>query len=117
MLEITTPIVLQEEPGGRKFFYYKTPTALQTPKQRYVWRKELQAPEGAKKVYIDQLPESADVSESTYGPACRFLTIALPGFTNDADDCKGCQQGGPSHYASDRCESGKYNHCSCDTCF
>lgn len=23
----------------------------------------------------------------------------------------------PSHWASDRCESGKRNHCSCDACF
>lgn len=23
----------------------------------------------------------------------------------------------PSHTASDRCESGKRNHCTCDTCF
>ena len=23
----------------------------------------------------------------------------------------------PSHDASHRCESGKHNHCSCDTCF
>lgn len=24
---------------------------------------------------------------------------------------------GPSHDASDRCESGRYDHCTCDTCF
>jgi len=23
----------------------------------------------------------------------------------------------PSHDASDRCESGRHSHCSCDTCF
>lgn len=23
----------------------------------------------------------------------------------------------PSHDASSRCESGKHNHCTCDTCF
>jgi hypothetical protein len=23
----------------------------------------------------------------------------------------------PSHDASERCESGKHSHCSCDTCF
>ena len=23
----------------------------------------------------------------------------------------------PPHDASDRCESGKHNHCTCDTCF
>ena len=23
----------------------------------------------------------------------------------------------PSHDASDRCESGKHSHCTCDTCF
>jgi hypothetical protein len=23
----------------------------------------------------------------------------------------------PPHDASDRCESGRHNHCSCDTCF
>lgn len=23
----------------------------------------------------------------------------------------------PPHKASDRCESGKYNHCTCDICF
>lgn len=23
----------------------------------------------------------------------------------------------PHHYASDRCESGKHSHCTCDTCF
>lgn len=23
----------------------------------------------------------------------------------------------PSHKASDHCQSGKYNHCTCDSCF
>ncbi len=23
----------------------------------------------------------------------------------------------PNHYASERCQSGKRNHCTCDTCF
>jgi hypothetical protein len=39
-------------------------------------------------------------------------------------DCAGCQvffdnpdAMGPSHKASDRCESGKRSHCTCDTCF
>jgi hypothetical protein len=47
-------------------------------------------------------------------------------------DCKMCQeiyypklQAGqlisdifaPRHKASDRCKSGKYSHCTCDTCF
>lgn len=34
--------------------------------------------------------------------------------------CTTCEQyglHGPSHDASDRCESGKRPHCSCDTCF
>lgn len=36
-------------------------------------------------------------------------------------ECKYCQENRntmePSHFASDRCESGKRNHCTCDTCF
>lgn len=40
--------------------------------------------------------------------------------------CKGCQEFfehptvdpfAPRHKASDSCESGKYPHCTCDTCF
>ena len=40
------------------------------------------------------------------------------------DGCSACDtiktapsQFGPRHFASDRCESGKRNHCTCDTCF
>lgn len=40
------------------------------------------------------------------------------------DGCATCeriktQHGGfgPDHDASERCESGKFSHCSCDTCF
>jgi len=42
---------------------------------------------------------------------------------DDAERCPTCidikANGGfgPPHKASDRCESGKYAHCSCDTCF
>lgn len=36
-------------------------------------------------------------------------------------DCQQCvyanAHGGPSHYASPRCRSGKRPHCTCDTCF
>lgn len=37
-------------------------------------------------------------------------------------DCKGCQYNvkegfGPPHDASKRCQSGGYDHCTCDTCF
>jgi len=36
-------------------------------------------------------------------------------------ECHHCdmnaQSFGPSHDASPRCESGKRNHCTCDTCF
>jgi len=37
-------------------------------------------------------------------------------------DCPSCIRNreygmGPSHWASPRCESGGYNHCSCDVCF
>lgn len=36
-------------------------------------------------------------------------------------DCEACvaarEFGGPSHYASPRCRSGKRPHCTCDTCF
>lgn len=37
-------------------------------------------------------------------------------------ECKFCDAHGdndmmPSHDASPRCESGKRNHCTCDTCF
>jgi hypothetical protein len=36
-------------------------------------------------------------------------------------ECKTCDEHGdgmmPGHHASPRCESGGYNHCSCDTCF
>lgn len=39
-----------------------------------------------------------------------------------AGDCAYCDREGantfhPPHDASDRCESGKHAHCSCDTCF
>jgi hypothetical protein len=38
-----------------------------------------------------------------------------------AGECKSCdrEKGSfhPPHDASDRCESGKHSHCSCDTCF
>lgn len=39
------------------------------------------------------------------------------------DDCRMCQEirnaggFGPSHDASENCESGGHSHCSCDTCF
>ena len=38
------------------------------------------------------------------------------------DDCSMCAEGrktgfAPAHYASIRCESGRHEHCSCDTCF
>lgn len=36
-------------------------------------------------------------------------------------ECATCDKEGdgmmPSHTASDRCESGKHNHCTCDACF
>jgi len=39
-------------------------------------------------------------------------------------ECKGCddirargETFAPYHDASPRCESGRHNHCSCDTCF
>lgn len=31
--------------------------------------------------------------------------------------CAACVEGGPPHYASPKCESGGFNHCSCDRCF
>lgn len=36
--------------------------------------------------------------------------------------CSTCQEYkrhgfGPSHFASSNCQSGKHNHCTCDTCF
>jgi len=35
--------------------------------------------------------------------------------------CTACldpaQRGGPDHFASPNCESGKRPHCSCDTCY
>lgn len=37
------------------------------------------------------------------------------------DHCPSCsaEKGGihPPHFASPRCESGRHNHCTCDTCF
>lgn len=35
-------------------------------------------------------------------------------------NCSSCQRNngqGPSHSASDRCQSGKRNHCTCNACF
>lgn len=33
-------------------------------------------------------------------------------------DCPSCASGTPvPHFASVRCESGRRNHCTCDTCF
>ena len=36
-------------------------------------------------------------------------------------DCKACASssvfGGPGHYASPNCQSGRRPHCSCDTCY
>lgn len=31
--------------------------------------------------------------------------------------CRDYGEAGPPHFASERCESGQYNHCSCDNCF
>jgi len=40
---------------------------------------------------------------------------------HEVDGCPFCErfkgQMHPSHDASDRCESGKYDHCTCDVCF
>ena len=39
---------------------------------------------------------------------------------HERENCSFCQQhgtDGPPHFASSRCESGRRNHCSCDTCF
>lgn len=37
------------------------------------------------------------------------------------EECKVCQANKgrmyPNHFASSNCKSGKYNHCTCDTCF
>lgn len=37
------------------------------------------------------------------------------------NNCKTCQEYKreiyPNHFASSNCESGKRNHCTCDTCF
>jgi len=39
----------------------------------------------------------------------------------EIDECSLCHeyqgQMAPPHFASDRCESGKHPHCSCDVCF
>lgn len=52
----------------------------------------------------------------------RAQVIAKYGAANPEHlDCKTCLEysvfGGPSHDASQRCESGKRSHCSCDCCF
>jgi len=49
------------------------------------------------------------------------------GYTDSAlyiDGCPYCEQEKadgncffPSHFAGTRCESGKHNHCTCDSCF
>ena len=50
---------------------------------------------------------------STYEP----VGIYVDGCTY----CQGERERGntffPSHHASERCQSGKRNHCTCDTCF
>lgn len=49
------------------------------------------------------------------------LKVALSGRPETAESCALCEQfartGGPRHEASDRCESGRRPHCSCDACF
>lgn len=40
----------------------------------------------------------------------------------EIEECKYCQENKnsymfPNHFASNRCESGKRNHCTCDVCF
>lgn len=40
---------------------------------------------------------------------------------DEIENCKYCQNSKgtmhPNHFASSRCESGRRNHCTCDTCF
>lgn len=45
-------------------------------------------------------------------PACKFcVEHVYPALRENREPF--C----PPHKASDRCESGKYAHCTCDTCF
>jgi hypothetical protein len=44
------------------------------------------------------------------------LRFAAPGTCRYCDQCR-TDPMMPYHEASDRCESGKHNHCTCDTCF
>lgn len=59
-------------------------------------------------------------------PLCLLVSCAERRKVQDAlvkASCETCQhikqEGGygPPHFASERCESGRRDHCSCDTCF
>jgi hypothetical protein len=47
------------------------------------------------------------ITRQKYQPACTFC---------DTEKAAG-NSFFPSHYPSSRCQSGSYNHCTCDTCF
>lgn len=65
---------------------------------------------------MDQIAKRIAAVESTLIQPKRHK--AEPGECQSCDDYRA--EGTdfhPPHDASDRCESGKHNHCSCDTCF
>ncbi len=72
-------------------------------------------------------PSDVPVGSSVQFKELRQAKINRMEATGDLDpNCKGCKPYyehptvlpfAPSHKASNRCESGKYPHCTCDTCF
>lgn len=50
----------------------------------------------------------------------KLARVPSPPRRHRVEGCPSCAADGtegPSHDASERCESGKYPHCSCDLCF
>jgi len=57
-----------------------------------------------------------DVTSGVIDPPKPYAPGRVAGCSTCDRDPEG-RQLMPPHTASDRCESGKHDHCSCDTCF
>lgn len=55
----------------------------------------------------------------SYDKGVKYVPTAI--YVDGCDYCDREKEAGstffPSHFASARCRSGSYNHCTCDTCF
>ena len=66
---------------------------------------------------VEDMGDGIATVDIDYDKASKAL--ALSDKVVEQANCPTCQLGGmmPPHFASPRCESGRRNHCSCDTCF